>query len=260
MDNLEFQGVGTHIQKLGSLFNTIHLHHKINHCNLPFQIFSGSPKSYKRKLVLEEEYMIIKNYIEKNEIRGFIHSIYLINLCRTREENERGLKCLETELINGGHCGFRGIVVHCGKKLKLPIDIALDIMYTNIKSVLKFASPECPLLLETPAGQGTEVCVTIENLLEFYGRFTEAERNVIKICIDTCHIFAAGHNPFEYIGNWLKEVNRESLVLVHFNDSKGEIGCCKDRHEYPGKGCIGKDVMMQTMQLCVEYKIPMVYE
>tara|TARA_B100000676_G_C17962849_1_gene778619 strand:+ start:364 stop:1182 length:819 start_codon:yes stop_codon:yes gene_type:complete len=255
MADLELMNVGLHISKKGSFLKT--LQKQTN--KLPVQMFSGSPKSYYRKMMDIAECSQLKQYLKNNNLNVYIHSIYLINLCRPRDDNKRAMNCLEMELMNSNKCGFSGVIVHCGKSVKIPIHKAIISMYTNIKSVLKYATPECPLLLETPAGQGTEVCVDIDVLKRFYSNFNEKERSVLKICIDTCHVFSAGYDPLEYLISW-NETYPNSIYLVHFNDSKEICGCKKDRHAYPGLGCIGLDKMIKVAHWCNIHNIPMVYE
>ena len=226
----------------------------------PVQIFTGSPKSFSRKEVELKDKEATLQYIKKKKIKLFVHSIYMVNLAKPNKEVPHVYSYLIKELKISNEIGALGVVIHVGKYVKLDPKDGLKNMYENMISVLPYINVNTPLLLETPAGQGTELLVKYDEFRDFYLKFTKEEKTKIKICIDTCHIFAAGHNPCEYISNWLKEVGRESLVLVHFNDSKEEIGSCKDRHEFPGKGCIGEKEMVKTMELCKKNKIPMVYE
>jgi deoxyribonuclease IV len=103
------------------------------------------------------------------------------------------------------------------------------------------ATEGCPLLLETPAGQGSEVLTNSTDFLEF---IQAQEQPHLKICVDTCHVFSAGENPHEYI----KKVPKEQLKLIHFNDSKEGQGCCKDRHEFPGLGKVGLEILKEVAE------------
>lgn len=199
-------------------------------------------------------------FLEANNLRVFIHSIFLINTGRSEKEfGEKALGCLRWELELGAKIGFKGVVVHCGKSLKLESEVAWNNMLANMKAMLPFISPECPLLLETSAGQGSEMCWRYEDFRDFYAAFTPEERVKIKICIDTCHVFAAGHDPLTFIENWDKDFPK-SLVLVHFNDSKECCGDKKDRHERPGHGHIGLEKMTAIAKWCFETDTPMVME
>ena len=255
--------IGTHISKKKTLFKTLTEFYKDPSNKLkPTQIFSGSPKFWRRSKVDPKDFENTKRYIDDRNLKVFIHSIYLINLSRSTEDfNEKAFDCLKYELELGAKVGFKGVVVHCGKSLKLAKNEALDNMYNNIIEIYNYGciSNSCPLLIETSAGQGTEVCTQIDEFMDFYSRFTMEQKAKIKICIDTCHVFAAGHDALDYLEKW-NERFPESIVLVHYNDSKVEKGSKKDRHAYPGEGYIGKKKMLNIADFCMKNSLPMVIE
>ena len=98
-------------------------------------------------------------------------------------------------------------------------------------------------VVETSAGQGTAVGYKFEHLEKIVNGVDKPER--MAVCIDTCHIFAAGYDirteetyaatfeEFETI------IGLNRLAAFHFNDSKKEFGSHGDRHEHIGKGMIG---------------------
>ena len=253
--------IGTHIPKSKSFYLSLKKFFDIEkNKDRPVQFFTGSPKFWKRPKITKEEVERTKKYIIKNNLWVFVHSIYLINLSQPEEKfNEKAFGCLKWEMQAGLLCGFKGVVVHTGKSLKMPINDALDNMFNNICNILKHTSPTCPLLLETSSGQGSETLWNYEDFSKFYKRFTETQQERIKICIDTCHIFAAGHDPFKFIKDWDKEFP-ESLILVHFNDSKEKCGEKKDRHACPGCGHIGSKKLRLVEYWCKNKNIPMVLE
>ena len=100
------------------------------------------------------------------------------------------------------------------------------------------------ILLETTAGQGTAIGWQFEHIRGILGRVAEANR--LGVCLDTCHLFAAGYDfrtPEGY-GAIMQELDRVIGVAcvrcIHMNDSKRELGSRVDRHEHIGKGKIGK--------------------
>jgi deoxyribonuclease-4 len=253
--------IGTHISKSKQFYSSLRSFFDIDvNKNKPAQLFSGSPKYWRRPGITHIDVDLTNSFVKKYDLSVFIHSIYLINLCQPVEVfKKKAFECLKWELRAGLLLGFKGIVVHCGKSLKFPLEEALNNMYTNICSVFKYVSPTCPLLLETSSGQGTETLSTFDAFSQFYQRFTKEQQQLIKICIDTCHIFAAGHEPIQYLKKWDIQ-HPTSLVLVHFNDSKEECGKKKDRHAFPGEGWIGPEKMCIIEGWCRDKKIPMVLE
>ena len=67
----------------------------------------------------------------------------------------------------------------------------------------------------------------------------------IGVCLDTCHIFAAGYDirtAAEYqktMREFDREIGLAHLHFFHLNDSKKDLGSRVDRHEHIGQGCIG---------------------
>lgn len=143
------------------------------------------------------------------------------------------------------------------KYVKLSIQEGLQNMRDMITHCLEHATQECPLLLETPAGQGTELLTDMKEFLDFVESFGTPK---LRACIDTCHVFAAGHDPKTYIETAL---SRPGLVkLVHYNDSLGTCGSCVDRHApiFSGEGLIGFPKMSEIAALCTAHTIPMIIE
>jgi len=254
--------IGTHIQKQKCFIKSLEAFFSKANLGRPVQIFSGSPKFWRRPSVTNAQQQQVKNYIASQSpaLEVFVHSIYLINLCWDPEKfAEKALPCIQWELRNGAAMGFKGVVIHCGKQCKMTREKAAENMLINIRLAMEAASPECPLLLETSAGQGSEMYWDFEGFRNFYTNFSDEEKTRLRICIDTCHVFAAGHDPMKFIADW-EDAHSGSLVLVHFNDSKDCCGSKKDRHERPGQGKIGLSKMAQVAKWCMERKIPMVME
>lgn len=259
-----FRFLGTHVRKGKIISSTLKNYASL--CmekygkSLPCQMMIRSING--KCTIKESEIQESLKYIKKYKIPYYTHSVYTINLCnpytkKNLKSDEWVLDLLRNDLKITSQMGGRGVVVHVGKKLKMDVEDALDKMEQSIRKVLQYASPECPLLIETPAGQGTETCTKIEDFSEFYKRFEDDPR--IRICIDTCHVFASGYDPYYYITEWNK-LHPNTISLIHFNDSKKPINSHVDRHAYPGKGHIGIKKMEQVAYFCIKNKIDMVME
>jgi deoxyribonuclease IV len=225
---------------------------------IPVQIFTGNPTSFHRKKIEDTEKMVTKKFIEKNGITMFIHSPYIVNLARPFDAIKVQLNLLQYDLELGSSISSKGVIVHCGKYLTMSIEESLENMKKNIQYCLTFATEECPFILETPAGQGTELLTKIEDFASFITSFTEEERKKIGICVDTCHVFATGYDPWFY----LKELKKYGCKphLVHFNDSKEECHSKKDRHEAIGSGKISIERLQKVAKRCIRKNIPMITE
>lgn len=266
-DMNEIANIGTHVSRksgcnliktLISFYEQKELIEKFkeNRYKMPTQYFSGNPKSFAITQYKNTE--VCLEYITKHNIRAYFHAPYIINLARVSSEIEMPLKRLAYELELGPKLGFKGVVVHVGKSLKIPKETALKNMRNNIVSMLEHASEGCPLLIETPAGQGTELLTNIDDFANFYNEFTEEQRKKLGVCVDTCHVFSAGYDPYDYL-NKLTECGI-TVNLLHYNDSKECFGSRKDRHEVIGCGKIPIETLAKCSQKAINENISIVTE
>jgi deoxyribonuclease-4 len=120
------------------------------------------------------------------------------------------------------------------------------------------------LLLEATAGQGTNLGYTFEQLAYMIDRVEN--KNQIGVCLDTCHIFAAGYDlvdPRGYkktIQSFDEIVGLDRLRIIHINDSMKELGSKRDRHEHIGQGFIGLDGFRNIVNDKRLKNIPMILE
>lgn len=245
---IQYYNIGHHTKKAPTLLQTV--------CSLkpeiPYQIFLGGNQN-SRLTVKNEDLYAAAEYIAQNNIILYIHSPYLINLSKTTEDDWQ-YRYMERLLQYGEQLGAKGVVVHTGKHTSDKYEIGIENMRNAINIIIPAASPGCPLLLETPAGQGTETLQEQEEFLDFIESFKSPN---IAACVDTCHVFANGHDPLTYITSTF---DRNLLRLVHFNDSQDCCGSCKDRHALIGQGKIGFEKMMKIAEFCDTNHIDMLIE
>jgi deoxyribonuclease-4 len=222
----------------------------------PFQVFLSGPQT--TKIVLKDEDVAASAEIQMgNNLQMYVHSPYIINLCQEPgTKDDYSVVCLIKTMEHSVAMGMRGVVVHVGKSTTMDVRIAEEHMRQNIMTVLEYATEECPLLLETPAGQGTEMLKTYGEFLTFVCSFKSTK---LRVCIDTCHVFATGQSPYDYITS-LHTVDPSMIKLVHFNDSAAACGTCVDRHAYIGMGYIGFDEMKKIADYCKKCAIAMLVE
>jgi deoxyribonuclease IV len=245
--------IGSHIGKQKTITDTIR---SVAQSPAPYQIFLSGPQNSNIKTD-DKDLASAHALIDATGARIFVHSQYLINLSNKDTPDAWHEKLLIKNLQVCRAFGGKGVVVHVGKAVKLQKGEALEQMRAAISHVLPHATPECPLLLETPAGQGTELLTDMKEFLDFVESFQSTS---LRVCVDTCHVFASGHDPKVYLEAALARSGL--LKLVHYNDSLGACGSCVDRHAHiaSGEGLIGFPKMSEIAELCSSHNIPMVIE
>jgi deoxyribonuclease IV len=236
------------------------------------QIFLVPPGSKKVEDRTNTELDEVKKYIKLHQMKLVVHSSYLHNLARNWDTYSWWLKNLELEIINAHKIGAFGLVLHFGKRLDLSTEEAYNNMYSSLIFVLNKTKEfkDVKIFLETPTGQGTEICYKIEDLAHFYKKFSKNPNPEIKervrLCIDTCHIFSAGYNIVTknevklYLETFEELIGIRYIGLIHLNDSRVEVGAQVDRHENIDKGYIGINGLKAFFNYFRKLKIPIVLE
>ena len=171
-----------------------------------------------------------------------VHASYLINLGGPEGDLRRkSIAAFTDELQRCDALGVPFLVVHPGSNADTRAGLR------NIARALDqgFAAHRgpCQVLLETAAGQGSSLGRSFEELREIRDQVRSPGR--VAVCLDTCHVFAAGYDLStdrgyeETLGRFDKLLGIELLKAFHLNDSVKPLGCRVDRHEHVGKGQIG---------------------
>lgn len=243
----KFYNVGCHISKQSTLLETLKSFPNTN----PYQIFLNGPQN-SRISVKDDDVRKSAEYVQEKGLNVFIHAPYILNLANEFKKGEWQYTLFQKYLETGVNMNAKGVVIHVAKHTKQTYTSAIEAMRKNLTEFLQYASVDSPILLETPAGQGTE---TLKDMKEFYEFVESFQDERIRICLDTCHVFACGHDPLEYLN-----VTLPLLKLVHYNDSQDCCGSCLDRHAYIGTGKIGIYKMTEIAHFCKTHSIPMVVE
>ena len=194
------------------------------------------------------------------------HDSYLINLCSP--EAALWEKSLEAFLVELDRCETLGVpylVTHPGAHTGAGEEAGLRQLVRAIDQVHSLRRQhQVKILLETTAGQGTGLGNRFEQLGEVLSRVKEPGR--LGICLDTCHVFAAGYDlrtPAAYretMNRFDAVVGMGRLLAIHLNDSKRELGSRVDRHEQIGKGAIGVEAFRLLLNDARLKQVPMLLE
>jgi len=234
--------LGAHINKVdNSLIKTIEVI-KQNNGNA-LQLFASNPRSISSPNI--ESYKAISSEIQKycqqNDFKLIIHSSYTVNLAKKPSNGKRTIdlkdcywiKLLIDELIASDIIGSIGVIVHVGKYTTETYEKGLEFMYKAIKYIItqmEASNIKSKLIIETPAGAGTELLNNIDEFIQFYNNFSDEEKKYLGICVDTAHIWSSGYDINEYY-NIIAKKNMKDIMVVHFNNSKKNKGSHVDTHD-----------------------------
>jgi len=174
------------------------------------------------------------------------HASYLINLPSLDPGlRRRSAQALAEELRRCAALGVGMLVLHPGSHGGAgPARGACRLRDGAREAYETAGAPPVRLLLETTAGSGTTLGGSFSELRDLLGEVSTAGVPC-GVCLDTCHVFAAGYelrSPQGYADTWERFevlIGRSHLGAVHLNDSRGGLGARLDRHAHIGQGRIG---------------------
>jgi deoxyribonuclease-4 len=236
--------LGAHMSIAGGLYRAL-LRGKEAGCRA-IQIFARNRSQWHAgKLTTNDIDLFHKTREETSIDPVAVHNSYLINLASPRSDIfEKSFHVLLDELERAELLGIPYLVMHPGSHLREGEKKGLRRFAEAIDRVHdRTPDYRVKILLETTAGQGTNLGYRFEHLAEILESTGSHER--LGVCFDTCHVFAAGYDfrTAETYSQLLTEfdatIGLSRLRLFHINDSKNELGSRIDRHEHPGEGRIG---------------------
>jgi deoxyribonuclease-4 len=210
------------------------------------QIFTQNSNQWRGKAVSDSEVSLFR---EKREAAGLVdivsHDIYLINLAAAPGEvRDKSLTGFLEEMERCARLGIDKIVMHPGSHVGEGEETGIKRIVEAFDHLLEEGKEFTgKVLLETTAGQGTNIGYRFEHLGEIRDRSAFPDR--FAFCFDTCHTFAAGYDFTtaegyrQVFADFDRILGLENLLAFHFNDSKKGLGSRVDRHEHIGLGVLG---------------------
>ncbi|NQW73971.1 MAG: deoxyribonuclease IV [Candidatus Planktophila sp.] len=231
------------------------------------QVFASSPRMWAMpasKPDLDEAFKLKAGALD---IQTYVHAPFLINLgSPTPATYENSLASTAYSLQRASDIGALGVVIHTGSAVDVNyVETAWRQIHEGMMPILNALQEDSPfLLLEPTAGQGQSLVKKLDDL-ENYLKALEYHPKV-GICLDTCHVFAAGHDiavkgGMTKVLDLLVEVaGKERFKLVHANDSMDVCGALKDRHQNIGDGHIGVAPFAELLAHPATAGVPLVLE
>ncbi len=241
-----------------------------------FAFFPRNPRGGRSKTVSEEDISALRQFlIDNNFGKLVVHGAYTMNICAAKEEiraNSREMMrddLLRLQSLPGNYYNFHP-GCHVGQGTEVGIRLIAEAIVEIIDNTEK--ESRIPLqnkiLLETMAGKGSEVGFSFEQLKSIIDLSVslggERLRDILGVCLDTCHIWDAGYDIQNSLDDGLKEFDNvigiDNLCAIHLNDSKNQCGSRKDRHEQLGKGLIGEKALKTVVRHPLLQKLPFILE
>jgi deoxyribonuclease-4 len=231
------------------------------------QVFASNPRGWampEANPVADEEF---RSKAAALDILTYVHAPFLINLgSPTVGTYENSVASTAYSLKRGADIGALGVVIHTGSAVDVNnVDNAWKQIHEGMMPVLNALADDAPmLLLEPTAGQGQSLVKKLDDLTNYLKALEYHPK--VGICLDTCHVFAAGHDiakkggMTETIDLLIEIAGAERFQLVHANDSMDVCGALKDRHQNIGEGHIGLAAFQEMLDHPVMKNVPMVLE
>ena len=210
------------------------------------QVFASNPRGWAMPEANKEADKLFIDKCLELDIETYVHAPFLINLgSPTASTYENSLASTAYSLKRGREIGAKGVVIHTGSAVdESHIDSAWKQISKGVLPILDKLKDDDPwLLLEPTAGQGQSLVKKLDDLTNYFDSLKWHPK--VGVCLDTCHVFAAGHDISQKGGMTqtldllVKLVGIERIQLIHANDSMDVCGALKDRHQNLGEGEIG---------------------
>ncbi len=231
------------------------------------QVFASNPRGWAMpEANPEADQKFIDKCLEL-DIESYVHAPFLINLgSPTVGTYENSLASTAYSLKRGREVGAKGVVIHTGSAVdEKHLPTAWKQIHEGMMPVLNALTDDDPwLLLEPTAGQGQSLVKKLSDLTQYFDALEWHPK--VGVCLDTCHVFAAGHDiatkggMTKTLDELVELVGIERIQLIHANDSMDVCGALKDRHQNIGQGEIGEKPFAELLAHPAVANSPLILE
>lgn len=231
------------------------------------QVFASNPRGWAMPEANVEADKLFRDKALELDIETYVHAPFLINLgSPTVATYENSVASAAYSLKRAREIGSKGVVIHTGSAVDINhVEQAWKQIKKGMAPVLDKLTDSDPwLLLEPTAGQGQSLVKKLDDLLHYFEALEWHPK--VGVCLDTCHVFAAGHDiakkggMTETLDLLVKLVGIERIKLIHANDSMDVCGALKDRHQNLGDGEIGLKPFEELLAHPVAQNAPLILE
>lgn len=256
---------GSHLSVAGSFTRAVDDAVKLG-CQT-VQIFTKAPNQWRGRPIVEEESIEFRKAIRRAKLKlPLAHDSYLINLASCDDAlYRRSVEAFVEEIQRAELLGLSYLVTHPGAHMGSGDEVCLANVVRALDEVAeRTKDTKLKVLIETTAGQGTHLGWRFEHLQTILTGVADAKR--LGVCVDTCHVFAAGYalDPIKEYRQTMQELDKvvglKWVKAFHLNDSKKPLGSRVDRHAHIGQGEIGKEAFRNVVNDKRFAKLPMILE
>lgn len=235
--------IGAHVSTAGGLITAFERAEAIGaEC---VQIFESAPQQWGTARLEDEQVDAFRDCMSASGIAPlFIHGKYLMNLASADAKIlKTSTSTLRSSLNIAGRIGATGVIFHTGSHKGTGFESVFEQVCEAATTALTEADNDALMIFENAAGQQGTIGSKFSELGQILKRVGNPRA---KVCIDTCHAFAAGYDfsSADGVATALDELDREigltNIAAMHCNDSKGALGSGRDLHENIGEGKIGR--------------------
>ena len=236
--------IGAHMSIAGGVSKAVD--RAVLHNCEALQIFTKNASQWHAVPLVPDEVRAFRRGVEKAELTPVVsHASYLINLATAVPKlRAQSINTFIDELDRADTLGLLGVVIHPGTCTSGTEDEGLHRIAQAIRQALqKRPNLNTMVLLEHTAGQGRTLGYKFEHLATILKELNGSPK--VGICLDTCHLLAAGYDITSASGyqktfdSFKKLIGIDRLRVFHGNDSKKPCGSRVDRHQHIGDGFLG---------------------
>lgn len=228
-----------------------------------FQFFTRNPRGGAMKALDEQDALSLLSLCRAHSFGTLVaHAPYTFNPSSANPKTrDFAYRCLGEDLERMEHFPNQFYNLHPGSHVGQGIEAGVRLTAALLCDVLN-ETQATTVLIETMAGHGSEIGGTFEQVAELISLVRPNGK--IGVCLDTCHVFAAGYDVKNDLDGVLERFERviglRYLRALHLNDSMFALGSRKDRHARIGEGFIGLDAMRRIVRHEAFAGLPMILE
>ncbi len=228
-----------------------------------FQFFTRNPRGGAMKAIDPADTDALNNLCRENGFGTLVaHAPYTLNPCSADAKvRDFAYRCLGEDIERMEYFPNQVYNMHPGSHVGQGIEAGIRLTVALLNEILT-KEQSATVLLETMSGGGSEIGGTFEQIAALLSGVSLQEK--IGVCLDTCHVFAAGYDVKNDLDGVLETFDRivglRWLKALHLNDSLFDLGGGKDRHARVGEGFIGLDALRAVARHEAFEGLPMILE